>query len=372
MKSKVYLLLLLILFVIPYSIAADEPETDYEREFYKVEQIMLEMKEDGFNILRMNDTLKAAKQIHEGQMNIKTPSLRDFTLVDSYLGQILELKEQGYVAKDELSYVYSVYDEIKLEKPEIDLTEADILIGEMQFEFDSERYDEAYAIAKEAYSRLIDIEGQYTALNLAYKTTTQTLKSFFVNNWLVILIVLGSALIIYLILHNRIKIFLIKHNLIKLAREAEVLEELIKTSQRDYFENNKMSETTYRIRVKKFSDLMRDINRKIPLLKEQLAKRKSTGGKKFNPDDLVTTTGKKVEKVRHGETRVHKAKREAAEAKERKRLKKDKGIKAPIKEREVKFITKGEKAPTKKKPLSKKKVVKKKTTKKKLVKKKKR
>jgi hypothetical protein len=370
MKAKVYLLLLILLLVTPYSLALDEPEVNYESEFYKVDKLMLEMQEDGFNIIRMNDTLKAAKQIHEGQMNIKTPSLRDFTLVDSYLEQIHALREQGYVAKDELSYVYSVYEEIKLDKPEIDLTEADLVIEEMQFEFDSERYDEAYSLAKDAYSMLIDLEGQYTALNLAYKTTTQTLKSFFVNNWMAILIVLGSLLIIYLILKNRIGIFLIKHKLKKFAREAEVLKELIKTTQRDYFEGNKMSEATYRIRIKKFSDLMRDINRQIPLLKEALAKRKSRGGNKFNPDDLVTTTGKRIEKVRHGETRVHKNNKAIIETKEKKKTK-DKGIKAPIKERKVQFITKGEKKPIKKTP-TKKKPTKKKATKKKSIKKKKR
>ncbi len=357
MKPKVYLLLLMFL-IIPFSIAVEEPLTVYEVKFLEVEDIMFEMQEDGFNIVRMNDTLKAARQIYEGQMNIKTESLRDFTLIDSYMEEIDSLKAQGYITKDEITYVYGIYDDIKLENPQIDLTDAETIIEEMQFGFDSERYDEAYDLAKEAYSKLVEIEGQYTALNLAYKTTTQTLKSFFVNNWMTILIVLVVALILYLIIKNRLRIILIRFKLKKLARESQVLEELIKTTQKDYFENDKMSESTYRIRIKKFSDLMRDINRQIPLLKEELAKRRKKSGGKFNPDELVTTTGRKVEKVRHGEIRVHKNKP------------KDKGIKAPIKERKVQFKMKGDKKSSKK--ITKKKEVKKKTVKKKPVKKKKR
>ncbi len=35
-----------------------------------------------------------------------------------------------------------------------------------------------------------------------------------------------------------------------------------------------MPESTYRIRVRKFSEMIRDINRQLPLLREELAKRK--------------------------------------------------------------------------------------------------
>ena len=104
MKPKVYLLLLMFL-IIPFSIAVEEPLTVYEVKFLEVEDIMFEMQEDGFNIVRMNDTLKAARQIYEGQMNIKTESLRDFTLIDSYMEEIDSLKAQGYITKDEINYV---------------------------------------------------------------------------------------------------------------------------------------------------------------------------------------------------------------------------------------------------------------------------
>ena len=113
-----------------------------------------------------------------------------------------------------------------------------------------------------------------------------------------------------------------------------------------------MSESTYRIRVKKFSDLMRDINRQIPLLKEALAKKKKSS-KVFDADELTANAGKKVSKVKYGETRIHKHKKKESETKDTKKSK-DKGIKAPIKERKVKYIPKGGKKQPKKKQVKKK------------------
>jgi len=333
---KFYIIITLIFILLPHLSLAEETTIDYETRFLGIEKIMLEMSNDGFQIQRMNDTLKAAKQIYEGQMNIKTASLRDFSLIDSYLLEIENLKTQGYTTKDEIAYVYDIYNQIKSENPEINLEEAKLIIDEMQFEFDSERYEESYDLAKEAYSKLIEIEGEYTALNLAYKTTTQTLKSFFINNWLIISIVSVSAFFLYLILKNRLRIILIKHRIKRLTEESASLEDLIRNAQTEYFEKAKMSEATYRIRIKKFSELMRDINRQIPLLKEELARRKKSAT--FESTQLNVGVGKKVEKVRYGEVRVNS---------ENQKNKKDKGIKAPIKERKVQYITKTKKTPVK-------------------------
>ena len=253
-------------------------------------------------------------QIYEGQQS-RPKDQRDYTLIDTYLEEIGELKEKGHIARDEVTFVYELYDSIIEENPDINLSEAEATIEEMDFEFNSERYDEAFDLAKEAYSKLIEIEGQQTALNLAYKTTTKTLKSFFINNWMTILIVLGVAIVFYIIIKNRLGYFLIKLKIKSLIKERDSLEALIKKTQVDYFEHGDMAESTYQIRIKKFSELMRDINRQIPLLKEELAKKRH--GKEFDPDELTQTVGRK----------------------------KHKQLKAPIKERKVEVKLVNDKGP---------------------------
>jgi hypothetical protein len=287
---KIQLIFLFLILFSSFAYSEEIIEVDYGAKFNDAAQTILEMSLDGFQTQRINDTLKAAIQIYEGQQS-RAKAQRDYTIIDTYLDEIEELKEKGYIARDEVTFVYDLYDSIAEENPAINLSEADLTIEEMNFEFNSERYDEAFDLAKEAYSRLIEIEGQQTALNLAYKTTTKTLKAFFVDNWMIILIVLAVATIFYFIIKNRLGYFLIKRKIRNLIKERDSLEALIKKTQVDYFEHGDMAESTYQIRIKKFSELMRDINRQIPLLKEALARKRH--GKTFDADELTQTKGRK-------------------------------------------------------------------------------
>ena len=46
--------------------------------------------------------------------------------------------------------------------------------------------------------------------------------------------------------------------------------------QKDYFQEGKIPEGEYNIKTKKYAELIRDIDRQIPLLQEELAKFQST------------------------------------------------------------------------------------------------
>ncbi|NTV92796.1 MAG: hypothetical protein HGA72_05885, partial [Chlorobiaceae bacterium] len=111
--------------------------------------------------------------------------------------------------------------------------------------------------AKEAYSKITELEGKYTALGLAYKATTGTLKNFIVSNWILLLVLLFSAIFLYVILKNRIQYLRTNNRINRLGRETKVIEELLRETQTQYFEHGKMSESTYKIRIEKFSQLMR-------------------------------------------------------------------------------------------------------------------
>lgn len=79
-----------------------------------------------------------------------------------------------------------------------------------------------------------------------------------------------------------------------LEREVKVLESLIREAQTGYFETGTLSEASYRVRLKKFSELTRDINRTLPLLREELVKRK--GGNVGKTFEERTKEKKKLKK----------------------------------------------------------------------------
>jgi hypothetical protein len=299
MEIRKGFLLLLFLFLIPTAFAENQT-SEIEQDFLEIDVIISELSSEGFNIQRVNDTYKAAKQIFDSQIeNQKDENRRDYTLVIKYIDEIFELNDQAYVAKDEIEYVYILYNDIKEKAPQIDLSEAETLLEEMEFEYENEVYDKAYELAKQAYAKLVELEGKYTALNLAYQATTKTIKNFFKDNWLVILILIIVGTILYTIFRNRIIYFRTKHRIKMLEKEAKVLESLIKNAQEGYFETGTLSEASYRVRLKKFSELTRDINRKLPLLREELVKRKGGKiGKTFEErtKEKKETKGKKKDK----------------------------------------------------------------------------
>jgi hypothetical protein len=48
------------------------------------------------------------------------------------------------------------------------------------------------------------------------------------------------------------------------------LKKLIAKTQKEFFEKGTIDETTYHIRLNKYGEIIRDINRQIPLVKEEL------------------------------------------------------------------------------------------------------
>jgi hypothetical protein len=65
-----------------------------------------------------------------------------------------------------------------------------------------------------------------------------------------------------------------------LNKEKEVVYNLIKELQKDYFEKQKIAENSYKIKIKKYGEIIRDINRQIPLLQAELEKKKRSLRKK--------------------------------------------------------------------------------------------
>ena len=388
MKKIIFLLFLFVLISPSFVFGEIEGEGKTSLVALKLseaESAIAELEEDGFNVQRVSDLFKAAEQIFESQRQIGNEGNRDFTFVEQYADEIISLKGQVYITRDELIYVYGFYNETKERSQNINLSSVDEILSEMQFEFDSERYEDAYELLDEAYSELVELEGQYTALNLAYVATAKTLKNFLFNNWLKLLIIFVAVFVLFFIFKNRLVYYRTKHKINRLIHESGVLEELIKNTQSGYFEKGSVSESSYRIRIKKFSELMRDINRQLPLLKEALAKSRKreiasaarvTGkSTRLNPEEVFEEKKKKqgfFKRMFSKGGKVKKSKKKTVK-KVKKSIKKKNGFFSGLssntksKKRIVVSKSKIKKSPPKKSP--ERKLVKKNSTKKKIVKK---
>jgi len=76
---------------------------------------------------------------------------------------------------------------------------------------------------------------------------------------------------LFFALRNTIRRHRLGARLRRLHKRLVILDELLKETQKQYFEEHSISDGEYHLRVRKYGELMRDIHRQIPLLQEQIA-----------------------------------------------------------------------------------------------------
>lgn len=277
--GKLLFFLILFLFVIVmFSVSpviAQEPIEDQNLTSKEKAEICLvtsqeivdEMIAANFSSERINDTLTQAQALYDSQV---TKRKTDFSLVIELCDNLAEIKDLAFSAVDELAALKKFYNESITEKMNSTGIEASIL--EIETEIQNERYEKVEDLVTETYEDIIDLKSEYTALNLFRDYTAGIFYLIFIKHWKGVLVVVIILLIPLVFFRRNIRIYLIKHKMERLAVRRKTLRGLIKRSQQGYFEKGSMSEGSYNIKVKKFAELIRDIDRQIPLLKEELAK----------------------------------------------------------------------------------------------------
>jgi len=273
MINKVFVFLVFILVVSSF-VLAEENTTAYDKSLICLADSMTTMKtlvESGFNVQRVNDSLKQADSMFNAQSALKESGRNsNFSLVFEYCDEISQMGNNAFQARDELSVLKRFYEE-SLSK-DMNTSSIDETLLEIEGEIQSERYEKVGLLIEQGYGEIINIKSENTALNLIYQSTTKTIKKVLLDNWKYILVASGAILFLFILFKNVLSQWWIKKKISGLNSRKETIKNLIMKTQRDYFENGNVSEMTYTIRIKKFGELIRDIDRQIPLLQEQLIK----------------------------------------------------------------------------------------------------
>ena len=262
------------------------------------EDILNELLEHGFNIERVNDTLKTAYNLYEGQLAIKEKNQKyDFSSVLIYCDEIKSIKEIAYIAKDEFDALYKFYNESFDFEREIDIQSIETILGEIENEIESERYEKVPPLVDKAYQEIVEVQAEQTTLNVFYENTKRGLKRFFEKNWIFLISFIALSIVLFFVYRNGISKWIIKRKIQELKLRRETLKKIIQGAQKDYFQDGKISEGTFNIKTKKIAELIRDIDRQIPMLYEELVK---VGKGKLNTkeDNLKTISLQNIPKKR--------------------------------------------------------------------------
>jgi hypothetical protein len=242
---------------------------DAELALENIRKIMKEMSESNFSIERINDTLKKAEQMYSAQKILESKGRKaDYSLILLYEKDVEIMGGKAFQARDEL---FSLEQSLEpLRKRKINITEADFLVEKIRQEINDERYEKALEIIPNTRNRIAEIEASATAIKVFYGATKRTILDFLRDNYIALTSVIIFSLIIYFVYRRKVAVYLIKKKIKNLDLEKATIKKLIQKTQEDYFEKGKISEGNYTIRVKKFGELIRDIDRRVPLLVEQL------------------------------------------------------------------------------------------------------
>ena len=233
--------------------------------------IINEMNVGGFKIQRVNDTLKQAELTYQSQIALKEKKKNyDFSSIINSCENIKEIQELAIIARDELEALDKFYSISVVEG--MDTTSIDQIIEEVNTEIDNERYEGVAEVVDKAYSEISRVKSSYTAANVIYRNTAKSLKIFWERNWKVIIALTITLIIFYIIYRIRILKWMINRKVERLRTRRKTIKELIMQTQKDYFQYGRIPEGEYNIKTKKFSELIRDIDRQIPLLQEDLIK----------------------------------------------------------------------------------------------------
>ncbi len=240
--------------------------------------LMKLLEDDGFLTLRVNDTISRATQVFSAQKLLaQRGASSSFDLIIEYCDEIAEVYDLAIESRDALVVLMEFYGLSLTDN--MNKSSVDVIIADINEEIASERYERVAPLIERAYDEIGEIQKRETALNSFYNSTTRGIKNFFLKAWKSILIGVGVFLLIMFFYGTAIRRYMTKRKVKHLELRRIALKNYLKKTQRLYFESGKLSESEYELRSENFAEMVRDIDRQIPLLNEKLIKYSIKNGK---------------------------------------------------------------------------------------------
>ena len=257
----------LVSFALLASPALSQTYDEAQKALDASERTIAEMQAQNFSVLLANDTLQEAMQIFAAQelMN-KSGGKADYSIVIAKTNAIESIKASALNAYDELVALEKTLDEL----PESDRQAVSQYFEEARAEFYNERYDNVKGKVDAVYQKISEQQALNTKIAAMLDARRRNIVGFFSANWMYIAAAVVVVVLVAMVFTNRFLRYRIAKKMRVLTMEKSVITELMKDTQRMYFEQAKISDDMYKVRIDKFEELMRDIDRQLPLLREEL------------------------------------------------------------------------------------------------------
>jgi len=273
MMGTTVMIVLLCFLLLPLSSALFIPSNESIQAKEVLDQsksAISEMVSKNISILRVNESYQQALQVYTAQLALEEDrGMSDYGLVIEYASKVISIKKIAIEADDELRIFKKSYASAEKDS---NLSEMQTEYNQIIISFQEERFEDTRVLIDKGYTKISEIQSSQTVVNAVYLATSKTIKNFFINNWMKIVII--STVIIILLVIFRITLIKIgkRMRLNHLVIQKKAINTLIKELQASYFKTKSISDNEYNIKLKKYEELIRDIDREKMVLEEEIYK----------------------------------------------------------------------------------------------------
>ncbi|MEK6943434.1 MAG: hypothetical protein AABX00_05210 [Nanoarchaeota archaeon] len=265
-------IILVLLLVLASAMASGLSEDNYNANLSisRAENIVAELNASNLPNAKAADLLFELEQNYEVQTILESNNATaDYSKINGVLDEIISLSKEAYSAHDELVALNSFIETQRISGT--DVGSAEVFYTAALREFNYERFDKSRSLVEEAYNAISESKAATTKAKTLYRATTNTIEEFFARTWRYWAASSLLFLLLFVLSYKAVKRIKLKARIRRLEQERETVKNLIKEIQRKYFEKGEISESEYHIKTKKYAEIIRDINRRIPLLEEEIA-----------------------------------------------------------------------------------------------------
>jgi len=208
---------------------------------------------------------KAITMLKAAQEKIGTPV--DYKQVYTITKTIRNRKIEAFEIRDLIRVA-----ELRMEEIEqINLPTSSIqeIISRAKTEFNEERFSNAHTILNKIEPAIDEIESENTFVKTIYRAGKETTTNFIKDHIITILLTSILIIVILLLSYNRIIIKILNNKVYDMNIEKQVLKNLIKKAQTDYFTNKTIPQHTYKIKINKYRESMQQIKEQLPVIKRK-------------------------------------------------------------------------------------------------------
>jgi len=255
------------------------------RKIIRAKGTISKLTEEGLATTRVRDTVQLAENIFEATaLKEQSGQIVDYSVANEKADEAIALSQKAFQAKDELAVLKESIDAIGEGidvSPVIEIYELGIQ------ELKDQRYELAIVKVEEAYEKLVEIQSVEARTSAMYSAASKNITTFLIENRLLLAALIGGPLALYLMFKDKIKTYTLERKIDGMNVEISVLQSQIKKSQKEYFVDGTMPESTYGVREKVYGEMIRNLNRDIALIKEEIEKSKVRNRRKVQLRNLI-------------------------------------------------------------------------------------